>query len=161
MLKAIEDTYVDFENYSEENENSQDNSREGTSYSNSSRQTNNSRNSSTEGNSRINDTPQNRDSGGYGNEDYASQIEYASSNDNESNEGEENSQLVNADTEKGKITNKGANTHNRNLYHVASHDRDTLIERLNQIDTYYTNVLKKWVIEFEPLIWEVANYEEY
>ena len=162
LLKAIEDTYVDFENYSEENENSQDNTREGTSYSNSSSQTTNSREALTVGKSTMNDTPQNANTGGqYGSEDFASQIEYANSNDNESTEGVENSQLVNANTEKVNISNQGANTHNRNLYHVASHDRDTLIERLNQIDTYYQNVYRKWITEFEPLCWEVANYEKF
>ena len=162
LLKAIEDTYVDFENYSEENENSQNNTREGTSYSNSSSQTNNSREASTVGKSTMNDTPQNVNTGGqYGSEDFASNIEYANSNDNESTEGVENSQLVNANTEKVNMSNQGTNTHNRNLYHVASHDRDTLIERLNQIDTYYQNIYRKWITEFEPLCWEVANYEKF
>ena len=170
LLKAIEDTYVDFENYNEETESSQDNSREGTLYSNNSRQTNsstsNSRNSSTEGKSTMNDTPQNVNTQGqYGSEDFASQIEYANSSENESTggttEGEENSQLVNTDTEKTNISNTGTNSHNRNLYHVASHDRDTLIERLKLIDDYYTNVYRKWITEFEPLCWEVANYEKF
>ena len=162
LLKAIEDTYVDFENYSEENENSQDNTREGTSYSNSSSQTNNSREASTTGKSTMNDTPQNVNTGGqYGSEDFASNIEYANSNDNESTEGVENSQLVNANTEKVSVSNQGANTHNRNLYHVASHDRDSYIERLKLIDEYYTNVYRKWITEFEPLCWEVANYEKF
>ena len=188
LLKAIEDTYVDFENYLEENESSQENnreansssnnSREGTSYNNNSRQTNssqaNSRNANTEGTSRVNDTPQNRDSGGYGNEDYATQIEFANSNDSESTssnaEGEENSQQVGAETESSSNTtsnseevnvkNTGSSTHNRNLYHVASHDRDTLMERLKQIDEYYRNIYKSWLKEFESLTWEVANYEE-
>ena len=162
LLKAIEDTYIDFENYTEENENSQDNTKEGTSYSNSSRQTNNSREANTEGKSRMNDTPQNVDTQGqYGSEDFASQIEYANSNEDESTEGEENSQIVNADTEKGRIVKTGNSAHNRNLYHVASHDRDTLMERLNQIDNYYQNVYRKWITEFEPLCWEVANYEKF
>ena len=160
LLKAIDDTYVDFENYSEENENSQDNTKEGTSYSNGSRQTNNSRNANTEGKSTMNDTPQTVNSG-YGSEDFASHIEYAESEDNESTEGVENSQLVNADTETGRIVNTGNTAHNRSLYHVSSHERDTLIERLKLIDDYYTNVYRKWITEFEPLIWEVANYEKF
>ena len=160
LLKAIEDTYVDYENYTENTENSQASNKEGTSYVNNSRQTNNSREASSEGKSTMNDTPQNVNNG-YGSEDFASNIEYANSQDNESTEGIENSQFVNADTEKNNITNTGNNFHNRNLYHVASHDRDTLIERLNQIDTYYTNVYRKWITEFEPLVWEVANYEKY
>lgn len=170
LLRAIEDTYVDFENFSENSENSQDNTKEGTSYQNNSRQTNsstvNSRNASTEGKSTFNDTPQNVNTQGqYGSEDFASNIEVANSSENESangtTEGEENSQVVNADTEKAKIVNTGNVAHNRNLYHVSSHDRDTLMERLNQIDNYYQNVYRKWITEFEPLCWEVANYEKF
>ena len=168
LLKAIEDSYVDYENYSGENDNEQNNSRENTSFSNNSKQSNgsqnNSRNNSSSGTSRVNDTPQNRDSGNYGNEDYASQIEFANSNDNENSSSsvanEENTQGVNADNEIGKVKTKGTNFYNRGLYHVASHDRDTLIERLKLIDEYYKNIYKEWLEEFSRLTWEVANYEE-
>ena len=144
LLKAIEDTYVDYENTKEETE--------GTTYNNNSRQTQNSRSADTEGKSTMNDTPQTVNSG-YGSEDFASQIEYAKSKDSEATEGVENSQLVGA--------SKGESAHNRSLYHTASHERDTLIERLKLIDDYYTNVYRKWITEFEPLIWEVANYEKF
>ena len=159
LLRAIEDSYVDYENVTEEDEHTQDNNKEHNSFSNRNAQQEDNKEAFTKGDSRVNDTPQTRDSGGYGNEDYASQIEFAKSDSNEKNNSQVNENDLTASNDKEALKSKGSNLRNRGLYHISKNERDSLIERLNQIELYYQNIYKMWIKEFDSLVWEGANYE--
>ena len=161
LLKAIEESSANYENYLGESEANRESSRnneesnDGFLSSNIIREAKNENKAK----SHINDTPQNN--GNFSNEDFASQIEFAEGN--ESNEENQASSNVDIRNIKGNTNenSKDSNTnlYNKNLYHIASSERDTLMERLADIDRNYRNLMKDWLNEFSPLCWEESTYE--
>lgn len=96
---------------------------------------------STSGKSHVNDTPQNAivDGGSdYSSESFASTIDFASSEEGASDKSRQRSQ----------------NQYSRTLGHTSENDRDTLIERLESINTKFELIYKRWTDEFGRLTWE-------
>ena len=157
LLNALEDSYVDYENVTEEGSNINNINKEHNSFSNRNSQQADSKTSESSGKSHMNDTPQN--AGTYDNEDFASSIEFADSNANESGSINVNENDLNVNNDKEDSSASSNSFRNRGLYHISSQQRDALIDRLELINRNYQNLLEKWTKEFYPLCWERGTYE--
>lgn len=125
LMKAIEDSYTDSEEY----------------HGKQRQQSENTREASTSGKSHVNDTPQNAITTGgsdYSSESFASQIEFASSDDNSTD----------------KARQRGQNEYTRELEHKTSSERDFMIVRLDQINRNFQLIYRDWSREFGKLTWE-------
>lgn len=157
LLNALEDSYVDYENVTEEGSNTNNINKEHNSFSNRNSSQDDNKDTSSSGKSHINDTPQN--SGSYDSEDFASQVEYANSTGNEKNSIHVNENDLNVNNDKENSNASSNNFRNRGLYHISSQQRDALIDRLELINMKYHNLLLDWTKDFYPLCWERGTYE--